>query len=373
MIQQVRLLLLNYSIIIITPVTSTTTGNLSLSLNKWYNIMIISDFSTKKTVIKISNTLAVSYSTTLTLVLPSGQYNSISLGAEALGNNYINAYINDFRLYNTALTDSPNSQLSNFGQNIISSCTNLDNDQNLISFYTFKTINTDNNTVINNKPFSLISGTLSATLSSSTLIPPPNLPPLGGKKYSTNSNGYIVFMSPNDNLRLENSITISQNYTICFWFYYTIDGNIITLFNGINNFINIRIDKEQQLYLTIGFTETDWKQIVTINKITAATWHHIALVFNSEYDVNIPTNNINCYIDSVLNKFNNTNNIGLSNFISTSTSTLINIIGNINANPLPIKTGYPLTNNSFIGGFTDLRIFKRSLTSSEILLIFNKP
>jgi hypothetical protein len=301
-------------------------------------------------------------------MFPTGTYNSITLGAESLGNNYMNGYINDFRLFNQffSMTDQTPTQIYNLGLNVGSTYTNLDNDVNLISYYAFNNINVLNVNGQNNT--NAQNNVITATLSNILMIPLPSYAQPQGRKIPS-SNRYIIFPANTLSVALETNINITSSYTICFWIYCSNGGNILTLYNDTNIFINFQTVSDRKVFLTIN-NNGSAVQIIMNNALDTA-WNHISIVFNQFYDF---TNNVNCYINSILCPINNTNNnINLYNL--KFSSTLINTIGATPiTNLLPTNlAGIALNNNSFMGGFTDLRIFTRGLTSSEINIIYTKP
>jgi hypothetical protein len=363
---------------------NTSAGNFILALNTWYFIYISSDLSKAPSIYICNSTLTYPLTNT-SFVFPNAVYNSISLGAEALGNNYMNGYINDFRLYNqffplpTSLTDVTSTFyiLYNYGLNTNSTYVDLDNDPNLISFYTFNSkmnssINKDGIITVNNAIQSNTNNSIFGTITNQSMIPPVGsaIYNVGGKKYSS-SNGIIAINSSNT-FTLESNIKISPSFTICFWLYNlsNSNGNIITLFNGPGSFINIQV-YTNKIYLTVNINNNPI-QIYTSNTsvFKDAVFNHVTLVFNEFYDITIPTNNVICYVNGLIQPFNTTINVNLKSLTSTLNNTVGTNIYNNQLNPI---SGYILNNAGFSGYFTDLRLYQRALTSSEILVLYNKP
>jgi hypothetical protein len=363
---------------------NTSAGNFVLALNTWYFIYISSDLSKAPSIYICNSTLTYPL-TNSSFVFPNAVYNSISLGAEALGNNYMNGYINDFRLYNqsfplpTSLTDVTSTFyiLYNYGLNTNSTCVDLDNDPNLISFYTFNSkmnssINKDGIITVNNAIQSNTNNSIFGTISNQAMIPSVGsaIYNVGGKKYSS-SNGIIAINSSNT-FTLESNIKISPSFTICFWLYNlsNSNGNIITLFNGPGSFINIQV-YTNKIYLTVNINNNPI-QIYTSNTsvFKDSVFNHVTLVFNEFYDITIPTNNVICYVNGLIQPFNTTINVNLKSLTSTLNNTVGTNIYNNQLNPI---SGYILNNAGFSGYFTDLRLYQRALTSSEILVLYNKP
>ena len=341
------------------------TNNFVFQLNTWYFISINSDTNTNLTTITINNQTPFQFSITL----PVGIYNSISIGASSFGYNYFNGYICDFRLYNrnlnlTELTNIYTSLVNNKMFNL-----NYTNDIKLLSHYTFNSGDIENNSDstigISNKQNNLPKAILSDgyMITTSTIKNINNLsnilqnPPL--------ENGYIQFQNTTNKLTLESKLTLYNNYSITCWFYTLSDGNILILSSPEGNYIDIQIpDNSNKVIIILNLN--DAINVITLNYLIGANiWYHIGIVFTE----NLVNNTyITCfYINGkLISSINNisiiTNKNKESGIFTTFNS---NMIGNNTTSTSKLLTS-PQVNNSFIGGFTDLRLYGRSLSSSEI-------
>jgi hypothetical protein len=343
---------------------ATITNNVGINLNTWYFISLSSDTS-NNTYLNINNSVIQ-----LSLMFPNSIYNSITLLGDSFGYSIINAFMNDFKVYNRKLSQSEITTLYNYGVTFNNYA--LDNDSSLVSFYTFAAANVNNLTISNN----IINA--NTCIASATGIINPSIIPYKTAPYPSATNGWLSLTTQAQNILLNSNNTTYLNYlpnnvnksgTIAFWFYYSNKsqmGNILSLCSS-NSYINVQlINNNNNVYLSIrtlnGSGGTFVENILNTNILTPNTWYHFSVVFIKPIDHNRQTLFIsNYYING--------------NYISSGTATIfpssdLRINNYIGAMPPPLLSGIAAT--GFVGGFTDLRIYIRGLAGAEINQIFNK-
>ena len=195
----------------------------------------------------------------------------------------------------------------------------------------------------------------------------------------SSTNGWILLNSQNQNIILNSNNTVYLNYlpnkinfsgTIAFWFYYTNKsqlGNIVSLCSS-NSYINIQlIYSNNNIILSLRtlngssggkFVEIQFNN----NSLIINTWYHFAVVYNRAIDHNhqslfISNYYINgAYVSSGDNTLFPSSDLRINNYIGAVTGTLM----------------AGLSANSYVGGFSDLRMYLRGLSSAEINQIYNK-
>ena len=347
---------------------ASITGNIGLMLNTWYFISISSDTSSIN-YLNINNNAVVQ----LTLPFPNTIYNSITLFGDAFGYNVINAFLNDFRVYNRKLSQSDLSILYNYGVTFKSY--NLDTDTSLVSYFTFASSNVSN-LVINNN----ITNANTSIVSNNGMINPT---PMTNKKATGNppiNNGWVL-VAQNQSITLNSNNINYLNYlpnnvnksgTIAFWFYYSSAstiGSIISLCSS-NSYINVQlINTNNNINLSIRTLNSSNGGAFVENKLlnnnlVANTWYHFALVCNRAIDHNHQSVLIsNYYINGVFVSS------GDASIFPASDLRINNYIGAYSGSGAMAG----LNVNGYAGGFTDLRIFIRGLSSSEVNQIYYKP
>jgi len=295
--------------------------NYSFSTGQWYHIVLTYDSSTSGMVLYVDGTQIATG--TITLNITSSAFR---IGRRpGYNNNYVDGKIEQFRVFNKALSSSEVTTLYGEPSNPSSaSTTDIFDDGSGVALYNFKEGAKD-------------TGGVNGYIGAGGVFD-------GSSSYTTiNSTSTTPFDASSEDFSISAWINVSsfQNdaCVISKWGSTSTDQSYFFGFNGsADNTKLIVYEKSGSTTHVINSTSTT---------ITTGNWFHVAYVRNSTQTI--------IYINGVAETFSNTNTINSGNSQPI-------IVGR--------QDGYPGT--SFNGKIDQMRLFNKALSSSEVTTLYQE-
>jgi len=165
--------------------------------------------------------------------------------------------------------------------------------------------------------------------------------------------GWALDFDVNDLINITHSAELSlvQPFSIYFWIKFTTTSNLVVFEKNGNNGFSVQT-VESRIQLNVGGVATDVNVLRSASVINDGLWHHVVFVMPST-----ASGASLVYVDGVEDTGATRNETGVPDYGAST----------------PIEIGSRSGASGFAGSLSDIRLYKRALTSKEVESLYINP